>query len=179
VGNVKAAVGYHGRSGCCAGIDQILFTVPSGVEGCFVPVVVKIGNMVSNSVTMSVASGTVCSDPIGFSTAELQTAQSGDGMTIADIGLQRFTGTFSLPGMGTLQGTVDLGEGHFRRYQPDAVLGSARGIAVGFLEGYPSAGFSFHSEAGVVRQYWPRGQRPGVEAGDRRRLGTEHHGPGG
>ncbi len=47
VGNVKAAVSYQGRSGCCAGIDQILFTVPSGFQGCYVPVVVKSGNMVS------------------------------------------------------------------------------------------------------------------------------------
>jgi hypothetical protein len=141
VGNVKAAVGYQGRSGCCAGIDQILFTVPSGVQGCYVPAVVKIGNMVSNSVTLSVAaSGTVCSDPAGFTTSELQKAQSGAAMTIADIGLQRFTGTMSLPGMGTVQGTLDATEGGFVRYQPGAILGSSRGIAAGLAAGIPSAG---------------------------------------
>jgi uncharacterized protein (TIGR03437 family) len=141
VGNVKAAVGYQGRSGCCAGIDQILFTVPSGVQGCYVSVVVKTGNMVSNSVTLSVAaSGAVCSDPAGFTTSELQKAQSGAAMTIADIGLQRFTGTMSLPGMGTVQGTLDTTEGGFVRYQPGAILGSSRGIAAGLTGGLPSAG---------------------------------------
>ena len=141
VGNVKAAVSYQGRSGCCAGIDQILFTVPAGVQGCYVSVVVKTGKMVSNSVTLSVASsGAVCSDPAGFTTSELQKAQSGAAMTIADIGLQRFTGTMSLPGMGTVQGTLDTTEGGFVRYQPGAILGSSRGIAAGLTAGWPSAG---------------------------------------
>jgi uncharacterized protein (TIGR03437 family) len=44
VGGKRAAVTYKGRSGCCAGIDQIVFTVPEGVEGCYVPVVVKTGD---------------------------------------------------------------------------------------------------------------------------------------
>src|SRR5207302_1987768 len=48
VGGVKAAVSYQGRSGCCSGIDQILITVPAGVQGCYVSVVVKAGNIVSN-----------------------------------------------------------------------------------------------------------------------------------
>ena len=50
VGGKRADVTYRGRSGCCAGIDQIVFTVPQGVEGCYVPVVVKTGDVVSNFV---------------------------------------------------------------------------------------------------------------------------------
>ena len=66
VGGKLATVDYKGRSGCCAGIDQIVFQVPNGVDGCYVPVVAKIGNSVSNFTTMSVsASGGPCSDPGG------------------------------------------------------------------------------------------------------------------
>src|SRR5438270_5680241 len=38
VGGVPATVRYAGRSGCCAGVDQIIFDVPAGVSGCYVPV---------------------------------------------------------------------------------------------------------------------------------------------
>lgn len=150
VGNAKADISYKGRSGCCAGIDQILFTVPSGVQGCFVPVVVKTANIASNSTTLSVAAaGTVCSDPGGFSASELQKAQTGERITIADINLQRFIGTMSLPGIGTVQGAMDQGEGHFRRYQPGSILGSTRGSIAGFAGGRPSVGcvvFPFGAE---------------------------------
>ncbi len=50
-----AAVTYRGRSGCCAGIDQIVFTVPEGVQGCYVSVAVLIGGVMSNSPTMAIA----------------------------------------------------------------------------------------------------------------------------
>ena len=43
----KAYVLYKGRSSCCAGADQIDFIVPESVEGCYVPVVVKVGDAIS------------------------------------------------------------------------------------------------------------------------------------
>ncbi len=68
VGANSAAVSYAGRAGCCAGLDQINFTVPQGVEGCFVPVAVRTGGVISNFTTMSIAgSGQICSDPLSFS----------------------------------------------------------------------------------------------------------------
>jgi len=64
VGNVEAKVQYRGRSGCCAGDDQIVFVVPEGVDGCFVPVYVQIDDVVSNFVTMSIGkNGAACGDP--------------------------------------------------------------------------------------------------------------------
>jgi uncharacterized protein (TIGR03437 family) len=138
VGNERADVSYRGRSGCCAGIDQILFTVPPGVEGCFVPLVVKSGNMISNSVTLSITpGGAVCSDPAGFTAAELQNARG--AMAIADIGLTRLSGAIQLPGVGALRGAVDIGAVDFRRYQPGNVLGLPRGGVAAF-EGRPSTG---------------------------------------
>ena len=62
VGGRAARFIYRGRSGCCAGIDQIVFEIPMGVSGCFVPVIVKIGNTVSNQTTMAVGDTDTCSE---------------------------------------------------------------------------------------------------------------------
>ncbi len=40
-GDRTARVLYAGRSGCCAGVDQIVIEVPAGVEGCSVPLWVR------------------------------------------------------------------------------------------------------------------------------------------
>jgi len=50
VGLKKAEVLFRGRAPDFSGLDQINFRVPPGVEGCYVPVVVKIGDAVSNFV---------------------------------------------------------------------------------------------------------------------------------
>jgi uncharacterized protein (TIGR03437 family) len=61
IGGKLATLGYRGRSSCCAGLDQIVATVPAGVQGCATPVVLKIGGFVSNTTTLSVAaSGRAC-----------------------------------------------------------------------------------------------------------------------
>lgn len=65
VGGIAASVQYSGRTGCCAGVDEIVFTVPSNApNGCFVPVQVRVaGTAVSNAVTMAIDSqGGACSD---------------------------------------------------------------------------------------------------------------------
>ena len=54
VGSQAATVTYRGR-GPFTGEDQINFVVPAGITGCFVPVAVEIGNIVSNFVTMPIA----------------------------------------------------------------------------------------------------------------------------
>src|SRR5215471_14263335 len=76
VGGVAASVRYAGRSGCCAGIDQVIFDVPSGVSGCYVPVAAVTGGVVSNMGTISVASGGgACDDPLGMRSATVAAAQ--------------------------------------------------------------------------------------------------------
>ncbi|HTS49771.1 MAG TPA: Ig-like domain-containing protein [Bryobacteraceae bacterium] len=58
VGGVQATVNYQGRSGCCIGEDEIFFTVPANAPtGCAVPLLVQIGNQISNNVVIPVASG--------------------------------------------------------------------------------------------------------------------------
>ncbi len=62
VAGQRATVDYAGRS-TSAGQDQINFVVPTNIEACYVPVFVKVGNVVSNTITMSISkTGKVCSD---------------------------------------------------------------------------------------------------------------------
>ena len=90
VGGKPASLTYKGRSGCCAGIDQIVFQVPDGLDGCYVPVVAKIGNAVSNFTTMSVsASGGPCSDAGGLSESDIQTAQRNNKIRLGILDLFR------------------------------------------------------------------------------------------
>lgn len=62
----KAKVAYSGRSPCCAGVDQIVATVPANAAlGCWIPVTVKAGGTVSNTATMAIAAqgATSCNNP--------------------------------------------------------------------------------------------------------------------
>ncbi len=64
VGLQPAAITYQGRSGCCAGLDQIAFAVPSGVTGCAIPIAVQIGAVTSNFAYIPIGDGSrVCSTP--------------------------------------------------------------------------------------------------------------------
>ena len=70
VGVMPATVVSAGRGLCCDGLDPsfpvpagiaawdvIRFTIPAGVTGCFIPVVVQIGGFVSNLATLSIGPG--------------------------------------------------------------------------------------------------------------------------
>lgn len=62
VGGKAAAKLYSGRAPCCAGTDQIVFQLPAdAATGCWVPVYVRAGTVVSNTVTMAITpQGTPC-----------------------------------------------------------------------------------------------------------------------
>jgi uncharacterized protein (TIGR03437 family) len=80
VGNKPARILYAGRSGCCAGMDQVAFEVPPGMEGCNVPVWVRFDRdgYGSNEVMVSIASGEgACSDQHGFAEAEVRALAAG------------------------------------------------------------------------------------------------------
>lgn len=141
IGNKPANIMYRGRSGCCAGIDQIVTTVPAGVQGCSVSLAVRVAGVVSNFTTIAVApTGNICSDPGGFSVADLTPGGGGGGnqgmRTAADIVLSHVTA--SAPGLGTIQS--ETAEGHFRRYSNADLLASTRGSVGGAASGFPSPG---------------------------------------
>ncbi len=121
VGSQQANIVYRGRSGCCSGVDQIAFQIPSGIQGCNVPVAIQVGNTVSNFVSIPIASGTrVCSDPNGFTADELAKFSGQGNISIASIGLSRVNSSITLPPpLGTGQPTTyttDAGDAVFGKY---------------------------------------------------------------
>ncbi len=129
VGPEQAKITYQGRSGCCAGVDQIDVEVPAGVTGCHVPVAVEIDgahDIVSNWVTTSVAApgaNRVCSDATGPSSGSLLTFLEKGG-SFGFVGLSRRTSTSPAlpPPFGTgspTTTTTDSGSADFVKYTPE------------------------------------------------------------
>jgi uncharacterized protein (TIGR03437 family) len=129
VGGKKAAVSYSGRSGCCSGLDQIVFVVPAQISGCYVPVAVRTNGIISNFTSMSVsATGETCSDPIGAPAEVIQKVTSGQNVNLGLILLSRLSSQFTgLPLVGDLTIKQDSGSGFFYKYDPRSFL-SSRGI---------------------------------------------------
>ncbi len=119
VGATKASVTYRGRSGCCAGLDQIVFTVPAATTGCRVPVTIKINSTVSNNTTMAIAPAGMrtCADAGGPSTSDLQKYQQ-NGAAVGVVALARVATTLTVPFVGTITTNADLGSASFARYTP-------------------------------------------------------------
>lgn len=94
VGGQPAAVLYGGR-GSSPGLDQINFTVPSGLSGCYVSVVAQVNGVVSNFTTIPItaAGQSYCSDgPAGFSAANLAKLQNGGTMNVARLDMDNISG---------------------------------------------------------------------------------------
>ena len=91
LGGVAITPSYQGRSGCCIGEDQIVFTVPNNVPtGCAVPLVLQINGGISNSVMMQVAVGSrncTATNPAYASQNLEQAAAAGQVGGYADIKL--------------------------------------------------------------------------------------------
>lgn len=85
VGGQPATVAYSGRSPCCAGLDQIVFTIPANAPtGCYVPVEVSANGVVSNAVTIAIdKAGGACTDGFNPLGAALRAGGS-DGIVSAE-----------------------------------------------------------------------------------------------
>jgi len=96
LGGVQAPVTYQGRSGCCVGEDQIVFTVPSSVPtGCAVPLFIEIGTgstaLISNNTVIAVATGSRSCTPTNstFTSSVVQGLTSGSPFSFGLINLER------------------------------------------------------------------------------------------
>lgn len=101
LGGVQANVTYQGRSGCCIGEDQIVFSVPTNVPtGCAVPLVLQIGNssqisnntvLISNGTVIPVASGSRTCTPTSpiYSSRAVQELTSGTPFPFGSLSLSR------------------------------------------------------------------------------------------
>jgi hypothetical protein len=92
LGGVQIQAAYQGRSGCCIGEDQIVFTVPANtLTGCAVPLSVQIGNSISNNVAIAVAAtgSRTCTptDP-NFTAATVAQVSSSGPITYGEIDLR-------------------------------------------------------------------------------------------
>lgn len=136
VGGQPALVRYKGRSGCCAGVDQIVIEIPRGVEGCYVPVVARVGDIVSNFASLSIAStGEVCTDLNGLSGADLEKLQAGGTISsgIMWLSIAPDCGGYYYYCPGNTSKYVERGGAYFSRSGLPSVSGQTR-------PGLPSAG---------------------------------------
>jgi uncharacterized protein (TIGR03437 family) len=138
---------YHGRASCCAGLDQIVFTLPANVTGCNVPVAVEIGNTISNFVSMAIASsGSSCTDPGGIPSSDLAAWGAQGSASVGTIVYNTYNDTspgFNLFGGGsteTSSGTQELGT--FYKYQFTNETALAPILNVGACTIYPFTGAS-------------------------------------
>ena len=98
--------------------DVVRFTIPSGVTGCFIPVVVQIGNVVSNLATISSdPSGAACTPAVSTLPAALvQKLASQTGVSIKTLGPGRVTGMSATAAGVTAINKLDSGNAAFLKY---------------------------------------------------------------
>jgi uncharacterized protein (TIGR03437 family) len=77
IGNSQATVLSFGPTGSYPGVEQIQIVIPEGIEGCYVPVAVQMGNTISNFASLGIASGDgACSDPLSYTREQLEQIRS-------------------------------------------------------------------------------------------------------
>lgn len=117
IGGQQATVLFRGRNSCCSGVDFIFVRVPQGVSGCAVSVLMQVGNLVSNSISIPVAAaGSRTCTPTTPGVSVNQGTYSGGG-----IALERISETIA--GIGSFPATVvkmDLLGGSFVKITPAA-----------------------------------------------------------
>jgi len=126
VGGLNAPVTYAGRSGY-AGDDQVAFTIPAGVTGCFVPLYVSASaggaTAVSSSfTTIAVGTAKTCTDP-NFPASFIQTVNSGGTIRTGSVSLSRSASSTSFAGF-TINSNTDSGSGSFNQTTSSAYAGS-------------------------------------------------------
>ena len=130
IGGQNAVVQYAGRSGY-AGEDQINVTIPTGVSGCYVPVYITVNGIPSNFVSISVGSGTVCSDPSLYTSTQLQNVINNGSLRVGGVQLTQFqlTVPISIPGFTIPPEDSESGNGTFTKYDATSFLSSFGGFS--------------------------------------------------
>ncbi len=123
IGGIQAVVGYAGSSGY-PGLDQINVTIPSGLTGCNVSLVVVVNGVASNFATLPVNQGNgVCSDPaFGITGSQYSQLSGQTNVKSGSVFLGQFVSTTS---SGTQ--TQNFASADFQSVT-GSVYGSASGI---------------------------------------------------
>jgi len=124
VGDREATVFYRGRTPGAAGLDQINFYVPGGVNGCYLPLVVYVEGIPSNWATLPVApeGNNFCSEQNGLSGAEIQAASERGSLGVGNVFLYRMSQTMTVPQFGSITTTMDMAEAEFGRYDLQGLI---------------------------------------------------------
>jgi uncharacterized protein (TIGR03437 family) len=124
IGGAQATLGYAGSSGY-PGLDQINVTIPAGLTGCNVSIVVVVNNVASNFATAPInQGGGECSDPVfGITGSQLTTLSGQTNVKSGDVFLAQLI-TPNTNGSGTM--TENLASADFQ-----SVTGSYYGAASG------------------------------------------------
>ncbi len=91
VGNAPVAnILYAGRSGCCSGVDQLVFEIPvDAPEGCYIPITVVLDGIPSNQGAISIGAGPACGDFDSFSAAEVESIAGDSAFRFGRIDVSR------------------------------------------------------------------------------------------
>jgi len=135
IGNTAASnIYYHGRSGCCAGLDQIIFQIPSGITGCYVPVAVEAGGVtgnIGNVTTIAVSdSGQTCSDSVLGQDLVARLA-AGQTVNFGYIRLESELSSF-VPGTASFLASLDSVTATFSQYTPQTAGLAEYGVSNGY-----------------------------------------------
>ena len=127
VGGIAVTPAYAGRSSGSPGLDQINFTVPTGVTpSCFADLQVRVGGRLSNlgSIAVAAAGQTACTSA-RLTQAQLQTLDQGGTLTAGGIQLGKSATTFT----ATVSEHTDTAAAWFGKYTIDAVANSNLALA--------------------------------------------------
>ena len=127
VEGIAVTPAYAGRSSGSPGLDQINFTVPTGVTpSCFADLQVRVGGRLSNlgSIAVAAAGQTACTSA-RLTQAQLQTLDQGGTLTAGGIQLGKSATTFT----ATVSEHTDTAAAWFGKYTIDAVANSNLALA--------------------------------------------------
>jgi uncharacterized protein (TIGR03437 family) len=132
VGGIQAQLIYHGRS-TFPGLDQVIGVVPPDVlPGCWVSVVARTGDVMSNFATLPVAAtGRTCSDPVlGLTTSAVQAIASKSSFNLGYIQLAK-DGAEQPTGGGAALIVNDLADAQFLNVKTSDFASFTLGPSIG------------------------------------------------
>ncbi|MCX6636786.1 MAG: hypothetical protein NT090_17145 [Acidobacteria bacterium] len=132
VGGTEIAPLYAGRSNNSPGLDQINFTLPSGVAtGCTVSLQVRAGGRTSNLGSLAIASAgqQSCTHP-SLTAAQLTKLDQGGTLTYGDFTLSGVGVKMTIPGYGSIDTRSETVGGSFGRYRIDQIADASFSVTV-------------------------------------------------
>jgi len=146
VGNASLTPYYAGRSADFPGLDQVMFQVPTGIQGCYVPVAVEINGSIGGVATIAVStSGQTCTDSIMGQDLISELAAGG---TVRFGLIQLYAIVMRL------SGAPDFGQATFSEYTPLtaglANYGVSQGYCLPYVNGPDSSPGQLNAGPGIT-----------------------------